>query len=69
VVLRVEFDGLGKQGDGGVVILSLKGFVSLVFEFVDLCVILSVIPPRRVLRGQRRHTVDMVLGLRGGPQE
>jgi len=41
VVLRVEFDGIGEKGDGGIVVLSLEGFVSLVFEFVDLCNLIS----------------------------
>ena len=41
MVLRVEFDSLGEQVDGRIVILGLEGFVSLVFKFVGLSNLIS----------------------------
>ena len=52
MVLRVEFDGLGEQADGGIVILGLEGFVSLIFEFVCLRNLISD-PPSKGPGGQR----------------
>lgn len=66
MVLRVEFDGFGKQADGGIVILGLEGFVSLIFEFVCLRNLISD-PPFAIFWGTKRRTVDMASEPGGDP--
>jgi len=66
VVLRVEFDGFGEQGDGGFVIFGLEGFVSLIFEFVGLRYLISD-PPSTRFEGTTRRTVDMASEPGGDP--
>ena len=36
MVLWVKFDGLREQVDGGIVVLSLEGFISFVLKFAGL---------------------------------
>ena len=66
MILRVEFNSLGEQSDGGIVILGLEGFVSLILEFVGLRNLISD-PPSTRFEGMTRRTVDMASEPRGDP--
>ena len=68
MILGVEFDGLGEQTDGGIIVLGLEGLVSLIFKLVGLR---NLISDPRFTRpgGTAGRTVDMTSEPGGDPCE